>query len=221
MKRLFAIIAVVLCLASCGGRRKALLPNVSGKAGEIVVVVDKEHWEGAVGNATRELLASDCPFLPQREPLYSLINVAPGGFADILKVHRNIVFFDINAQVARTGVTYLQDRWASPQCVVVVAAPDAATAVDLLHENGKTIVGVIEQAERNRVIANTLRYEDHSLAPQVMEVFGGSPHFPSGYKLKKKTSDFVWIADEKQYTIQGVLIYRYPVSGGEEFSPAP
>ena len=30
-----------------------------------------------------------------------------------------------------------------------------------------------------------------------------------------KNDHFAWIADEKQYTIQAVLIYRYPVSGGD------
>lgn len=218
MKKISALLCIALAVASCGGRRKALLPNVSGKAGEIVVVMEKEDWEGNPGIATRELLAADCPFLPQREPLYTLINITPGGFASLLKVHRNIVFFDIDPMVASTGVRYLQDKWAAPQCVVAVSAPDAATAVDLLRENGKTIVSAIEQAERNRVISNTIRYEDRSIAPQVREIFGGSPHFPTGYKLKKKTQDFVWIADEKQYTTQGIFVYRYPVSGGDEFS---
>jgi hypothetical protein len=55
-----------------------------------------------------------------------------------------------------------------------------------------------------------MHYEERSLYTKVSEVFGGSPHFPTGYILKKITSDFAWIADEKQYTNQGVLIYRYP-----------
>ena len=56
------------------------------------------------------------------------------------------------------------------------------------------------------------------LAPQVMEIMGGAPHFPSGYKLKKKTDNFIWIADEKQYTNQGVFIYKYPATEAEPFS---
>ena len=55
MKRIVkiaALAAMVLALAGCKGRNRGpLLPNVSGKAGEIVVVIDKDNWEGEIGNA--------------------------------------------------------------------------------------------------------------------------------------------------------------------------
>lgn len=214
MKRTLLILAAVLALVSCKST-KALLPNVSGKAGEIIVVIDKNDWEGNLGTKVRDLLACDCPFLAQREPLYSLVNVPPGGFGDLFKVHRNIVYFNLNPQVDSSAVRYRSDVWAAPQCLVQINAPTSERAAELLTENGSKIVSFIEQAERDRVIRNSIRYEEREIAPKVAEVFGGSPHFPTGYKLKKLTSDFGWIADEKQYTLQGVLIYKYPVSGND------
>ena len=136
--------------------------------------------------------------------------MTPGGFADLFKVHRNIVLFDISADKEKGEISFLQDIWASPQCVINLTAPDAESAIETLKANGKNVVNAIEQAERDRVIRNSIKYEAREIAPQVAAVFGGSPHFPSGYKLKKKTENFVWIADEKQYTIQGILIYTYP-----------
>ena len=209
---------MVLALASCKGGKKALLPSISGKAGEVIVVIDRDNWEGNLGVEVRELLACDCPYLAQLEPMYSLVNVTPGGFADLFKVHRNIVIFDINEDKTENKVSYLHDIWAAPQCVINVSAKDAKAATELVQANGKFIVSAIEQAERDRVIRNSIRYEERSLAPQVTEIFGGSPHFPMGYKLKKKTDSFIWIADEKQYTIQGVLIYKYPATVAEEFT---
>ena len=96
MKRILtylAMAAATLLLISCNEnkRREALLPNISGKAGEVIVVIDKGQWEGAVGTALRDSLACDCPFLPQREPLYTLVNVAPGGFTQMFQLHRNII----------------------------------------------------------------------------------------------------------------------------------
>ena len=212
MKKIFFILSSLIAIVGCGNS-KALLPNVSGKAGEIIVVIDKNDWEGSLGNDVRELLACDCPWLAQQEPLYSLVNVPAGGFGDLFKIHRNIVYFMINSQLDSTGVQYRHDVWAAPQCLVQVNARTSDEASRLLGENGKTIVSFIEQAERDRVIRNSIRYEERSIAEKVSEVFGGSPHFPMGYKLKKITPDFAWIADEKQYTIQGILIYRYPAVG--------
>ena len=221
MKRIITILVAALSLlglVSCSGSGKGLLPNVSGKAGEVIVVIERADWEGALGNEVRDLLAADCPWLYIREPLYSLVNVAPGGFADLFKVHRNIVLFQIDPQVVNTGVLVKSDVWASPQCVIQVSAHDSDEAVSILKEKGTTIVGAIEQAERDRVIHNTLLYEERPIAATVNEIMGGSPHFPSGYKLKMKNDSFVWIADEKQYTTQGVFVYKYPTPKDDPFT---
>ncbi|MBO4768950.1 MAG: DUF4837 family protein [Bacteroidales bacterium] len=214
MKKILLLFAAFAALVSCKST-KALLPNVSGKAGEIIVVIDKADWEGNLGTKVRELLACDCPFLAQREPLYSLVNVPPGGFGDLFKVHRNILYFNINPQGDSAAVRYRSDVWAAPQCMVQVNSPTSDKAAELLEQNGTKIVGFIEQAERDRVIRNSIRYEQKEIAPKVAEVFGGSPHFPMGYKIKKLTSDFGWIADEKQYTMQGIFIYKYPVGSND------
>ena len=56
-------------LPACNDTR-TLLPTVSGKAGEIIVVMEKSEWENTLGADVREVLASDCPWLAQKEPLY-------------------------------------------------------------------------------------------------------------------------------------------------------
>lgn len=216
MNRFLPFLAAMCLLAACKGGAP-LLPSVSGKAGEVLVVMEKAQWDDALGAATRELLATECPYLAISEPLYTLVNIAPGAFGDLFKVHRNIVLFNLSPAVDSTCVYYRKDMWAQPQCVVQLNAPDGDAALALLSEAGENILGAIEQAERDRVIRNTLLYEEASIYAAVAPVFGGSPHFPSGYKLRKLTDDFAWIADDKQYTMQDVLIYRYPASGEGDF----
>lgn len=216
MKRFLPFLAAMCLLAACKGGAP-LLPSVSGKAGEVLVVMEKAQWDDALGAATRELLATECPYLAISEPLYTLVNIAPGAFGDLFKVHRNIVLFNLSPAVDSTCVYYRKDMWAQPQCVVQLNAPDGDAALALLSEAGENILGAIEQAERDRVIRNTLLYEEASIYAAVAPVFGGSPHFPSGYKLRKLTDDFAWIADDKQHTMQDVLIYRYPSSGEGDF----
>ena len=113
---------------------------------------------------------------------------------------------------------YKNDVWAHPQCVIQVTAPTSDSAAVILKENSERIINSFEQAERDRIIANSIRYEEHSIPPAVKEMTGGSPHFPSGFKLRKKTSDFLWISDDKQYVTQGVFIYRYPAAENDNFS---
>ena len=202
-------LVVLLALSGCKPG-KNLLPSVSGKAGEIIVVMEKPDWEDALGNDVRELLACDCPWLAQKEPLYSLVNVVPSAFADLFKVHRNILLFQVNPQTDPTGIIFKHDVWAAPQCVIQISAPTSAQAAEVLQQKSAMIVGSFEQAERDRVIRNTHRYEELALYPQIADIFGGSPHFPSGYVLRKATEDFAWIADDKK-VYKDIFVYRYPV----------
>lgn len=216
--RLLALAAALLAILSCNetAKKKALLPNISGKAGEVIVVINKGDWEGAVGTTLRDTLAQDCPFLPQKEPLYTLADVPPTSFTSMFQLHRNIIIVRIGNDVTEPGVTLRQDVWARPQCVISINAIDSDSAVQLIKDNSKRIMAALEQAERDRIIANSKKYEELSLAPVVQNMIGGSPHFPSGYKLKKKTDDFIWIEYSVQYVTQGILIYKYPVVKGEE-----
>ena len=220
MKRIAKYIAVVLAALaaiSCNEqtKKKVLLPNISGKAGEVIVVIGKADWEGLVGNTLRDTLACECPYLPQREPLYTLVNVAPAGFTSLFQVHRNIIVMNISNTVTEPGVVFKKDVWAAPQCVIYVNAINAESAAQLIMDYSAKIKATLEQAERDRVIANATRYEELNLRPIVTKLFGGTPHFPSGYQLKKKTDDFVWITYDTQFTMQGILMFKYPVVEGE------
>ena len=221
MKRFFKYIliaaaAVITMACNETSHKKALLPNISGKAGEVIIVIDNSFWGGSVGNVLRNTLACDCPFLPQREPLYTLVNVAPSGFTNMFQIHRNIIIVNISNKVTEPGVVFSTDVWASPQCVIRINAIDSESAVELIKENSRKIIATLEQAERDRVINNARKFEERSLAPIVTSLAGGSPHFPSGYKLKKKTSDFIWITYDTQFTMQGIFVFKYPIEEGKD-----
>ena len=221
MKRILTYILVAilaLCAISCNRNktRKALLPNISGKPGEIVVVITKGNWEGSFGSVLRDSLEAEFPFLPQSEPMYELVNVAPSGFTSMFQIHRNIIVANIAADVTEPGIIYKSDVWAAPQCVIRLNAPTEEIAVELFRQDCEKIKAVLEQAERARVIANTKRYEQRDLAPIVTAMAGGSPHFPSGYRLKGKKENFLWITYDPQFTEQSILIYKYPVVEGKD-----
>ena len=219
ISRISAFIALFVAAVSCSsGKQKALLPNVSGKAGEVIIAMDKDNWEGDLGNEVRYVLGGDTPYLAQKEPLFNLVNVSPTGFADLFRVHRNIVIFSTDSSLQEGKVVYRADLWARPQCVIEVSAPDSQTLLNLFRENSDNISGALEQAERDRIIANAKLYEEYGIAEAVRGKISGSPHFPSGYKLRKMTDDFIWIADDKQYSTQGVFIYWYPAEEKENFS---
>lgn len=215
MKQIRFILAIMLsigALASCKNNSKTLLPNVSGKAGEVLIVAEKAWWDGQVGNVLRDSLTADCPYLPQKEPLYSLITVTPSNFGKMFQIHRNIIMLNINGGINVSGVVYKKNKWSQPQIVITVNAPDIDQATELLEKNMHQIINTLEQTERDRVVANTRKYQEAKLAPVVRDFTGGNMVFPSGYQLKKKTDNFLWISYETTYVQQGIFISKYPAT---------
>ena len=210
--KFLAIAAAVIALAGCKNKSgHSLLPNVSGKAGEVVVVIERENWEGNLGVSIREVLADDTPYLAQREPLFNLTNVPPGSFNNMFKMHRNLLLVNINPQNAQNGIVYRSNQWARPQAIAQINAATEEEAVELFKQASPIISEYFEQAERDRIIENSKLYEETKLQEPMNDLTGGILHFPSGYNLKKWTDSFVWVADEKQYTTQAVMAYKFPV----------
>jgi hypothetical protein len=212
MKKSFAIAIVVFCLAavSCNRYSGRYMPNISGKAGEIQVVCSKPNWEGDPGIAVRSVLGGDFPFLPQVEPYYVLFNVPPTSFSDVFKVHRNILYLDIDPSIKDTKFELKQDVWAAPQTVVQITAANPDSLTHCIVFNKDRLLNIFDQAERMRVIDNAKKYENVEIRTKLAQVFGGSPYFPNEYSIKKLTDNFAWISYETTYTNQSVLMYKVP-----------
>ena len=209
-RNLLFFVVAALSLVSCKQDPSSLLPNISGKAGEIVVVASKGDWEAEPGSALRSVLAKDFPYLPQSEPHYTLFNVPQASFKQVFQLHRNIIIVKIDESVTENKLIAQENVWANPQTVISLQAKDVLSMMKLIEDNGTKMLNIFDQAERNRVIRNCKEFEVGGLKEKVAEVFGGSPYFPTGYSIKKRTDNFMWISHETNFTNQGVFIYKYP-----------
>lgn len=213
-----AIILIAISAVSCNDRAKhSNLPAISGKAGEIAIVSTKDQWEAEPGTTIRSVLASEFPYIPQREPLYRLFNVPRENFNQIFKVHRNIVNVLVSDTCSTASMRVAHDLWASPQTVLLILAPNEIEAAQYISDHADAMIKVFEKAERDRSIANAKLYENVELGQKVASIFGGSVYFPSNYSLKKETSNFVWISYETSFTNQGIFIYRVPYVSDSQF----
>lgn len=208
LQSLLFVVAGLLTLSCSSGPQ--LMPNISGKAGEVVIVISKSDWESDPGAAIRSVLAVEHPYLPQREPLFTLINIPEKAFTSIFQTHRNLVIFKTTPDMKEPKLVIQENVWAAPQTVITITSSTPQEAARIIQEKSDLISNALLQAERNRNIQNAKKYEERTLRETVRATFGGSPYFPKGYKLRKQTDNFIWISYETTHTNQGVLIYRYP-----------
>ncbi|MFA5497562.1 MAG: DUF4837 family protein [Bacteroidales bacterium] len=210
-------IALFLFALSCKDGPQ-LKQNVSGKTGEVIVVMNKTYWEAGPGQALRAVLAVDFPYLPQREPLFTLFNIQENAFSSLFQVHRNIIVCNVNPKLEETKMVIQQDIWAAPQIVVTISGPTEEGIAQSIENQSDLLRNAMEQAERNRVIRNAKKYEEVDIRKQVVKAVGGSPYFPTGYRVKKQTNHFMWIAYETTYTTQGIFIYSYPYRNEDDLT---
>lgn len=191
------------------------LPTAGGKAGEVIVVMKKAHADGELGKAVRKGLAGECPYLEPVERLFDVSIVPTNVESSMFHIQRNLVVFDV-AEGNKPAEYFRTNVWAKPQAVVAINRATEAEAIAAFDSLQTKIVAWFDNAERERVLDYNRKYEGRNLYQKVSEVFGGSPHFPSSYVVKKATSDFVWVDDVKQYTHQYVFMFKYPVGGEKE-----
>lgn len=212
--------AATLMMAGCKNTEgEKTLPGVSGKAGEVAVVCSKVEWEGEPGTTLRAILSDEMPYLPQVEPLYDLFNVPPQAFNKVFQVHRNIIIIDTDKKHTEPAMRIFNDIWAQPQLVIEIDAETAQKAAALIGQTKDKILSTLEKTERGRVLSNVRSYENTELRKEVNFLAGGSPFFPSGFTVKSRTEDFIWLSGETTYTIQSILVWKYPYTGEADLSP--
>ena len=186
--------------------------TISGEPGEVLVVINADDWDGALGRTVQDSLGKEFPFI-SGEQLYRMVHVMPSGFGKTFQMHRNILQFVIDSS-SEGKVEYLRDQWAHPQCVIRITARDSEAAKQLFSSSSQKILAFLEEAERARVIDNCTdpTYEDPTVGNALSGQFGGSPHFMKGFTIKKRTDDFAWISSENNMQM-GVLMHIYPALG--------
>lgn len=224
MKRLLTLTLVAIALfgiTSCQSSStykspKTYVSTVSGKQGDVLVVINKDYWESELGKMIQETLRDEYPMLPQPEARFRLSHVPHSSFTSMFQVQRNIFEVDINPSDINT-VTFRKNVWASPQCVVSLKAETYNDAIRLFKENAAQIVSVLEGSERERLISNNRAYPSTATEIEVRKMFGGSPVFPKEAKILKQTDDFMWIATcNTDYIKKYIILYKYPVVKGED-----
>lgn len=160
MKNIVFVFVMVLMLGSCKDATKNLMPSVTGKINQVLVIAEKNMWDGAVGDTIREFFGQDQDGLPQAEPIFDVLNLPEKYFDKNMKGHRNVLQVVISPSIDSAYVRYADSPWAKTQKYIKIAAPDRKTFFKLFDENKLKILGIYAKAERDRLISVYKRTAD-------------------------------------------------------------
>ncbi|WP_297085516.1 DUF4837 family protein [uncultured Draconibacterium sp.] len=215
---LVLLVFAATILLSCGADSTQMYTNITGKAGEMVVIVSKESWEAEPGKIMRETLAQSHAGLPQDEPMFDLIDIPHAAFKDIFKTARNIVRTSISANTEKSGISFTDDVWAYPQATVLITAKTADEFVQIFEENKDKILSYFVAAEKERITMNYRKVYEKAVFNTLNTELGITMQVPPGFRIMEKQKDFIWVQYDTPDIIQGIVVYTYPYVSDSAFT---
>lgn len=217
LSQLCLLFVTVLILGGCNDNSK-IHTNVTGRAGEMLVVISKEMWAGTPGKEIKATLAQSHVALPQDEPLFDLIDVPHSAFANILKTTRNILQTSISASVTKSGISFNDNVWAYPQAVVKIKAKNAEEFEKIFDDNKEKILSYFLLAEKKRMTMVYKKTHDQAVYNTLDKDFGITMTVPPGFRIVKQEKDFILTKYDTPEIFQGIAIYTYPYNSDSAFT---
>ncbi|MCL3782350.1 DUF4837 family protein [Prolixibacteraceae bacterium JC049] len=212
------LVLAALVLSSCGGGKKGL-PNISGKPGEMLVIISPKLWEGKVGTQLRQIMAQPHLALPQDEPVFKLVDVPPKAFKPIFHTTRNIIFVDVAAKYEKSQVVFQKDQWANKQAVVRINLTKADDFKELFKQKSDKILSFFLGAEKKRLMDNYSKYYAKDVDETMKKNHALSIKAAPGFRIHKDTTDFVWMSYETPILSQGIIISTFKYEDENTFTP--
>ncbi|MDR2911280.1 MAG: DUF4837 family protein [Bacteroidales bacterium] len=205
-------------LFSCSDAGNGIYKNITGRPGEVIVVISKQSWESTPGAAVREILAQPHAALPQNEPIFDIVNIPHAAFKEIFKSTRNIVQTNIYSSVNKEGIIFKDNAWAYPQATIQINAKSNDRFVEILNKNKEKILSYFLAAEKARLTANYNKYYEEEVYNVLGRDFGVTIKVPPGFRVMTQKKDFLWIQYDTPEIFQGILLYTFPYVSDSAFT---
>jgi len=207
--RIVSFCLTILVIATgCEEDTKKALPGSTGKAGEVVLVMDNRNWEGELGTYIKNTLAKEYKGLPQPEPIFNLVHIPKSSFKGLFLTHRNILIFSI-VDGKGEQVENKKNKWATSQLVVNVRAATAEKCLEMLKKSPSQLETLFTVVERRRLRQKFKSIQNAGIAAKLSEKFGFSLTTPTDYVIAEEKDDFLWFRKETPEISQGIFVYSF------------
>lgn len=199
-------IAIILIGCKSDEKKERSLPSATGPSGEILVVLEKGHWKGELGDSIRSVFEQFQYGLPQAEPMFDLVNLPPKGFKKIFKAHRHLFIVDITPKFKEPLVEAKRNVWSQPQMVVKISADEPKDVMEVLGKKEEDFLNYYLTNDKLRVINAYKGVRNQELINKLKDQFQLKMTIPTSFYIAKKEEDFVWIRKETKHLSQGILV---------------
>lgn len=217
MKNIFAIAFAAVVFISCSNEKNSdYLPKATGKAGEVVLIVDSLQWKGKLGTELKSIFRAEVPGLPQEEPMFTVIWAHPQKNLKLLMQLKTIVYAftldqkskgsriltdalspETKSRIQSDTSFYLstiKDEYAKGQEVVYLFGDTEENLIQHLQKNQKKLIAYFNNLERERLSKKIFTAKaSQGIAATLRKERNVDIKIPVSYQLADKQADFVWV----------------------------
>lgn len=212
-------------LMSCGGGNgtSALLPQSTGKSGELLIVIDTADWNSVLGESLKACFAAPYPGLPQEEPYFDIIHIAPEAFSSIFRTTTCIMKVEVG-QSEKAGFRKSENVWARDQLYMVLSANNTANAAAMVNKRAEELREWFKKTEIDRLQKTIVKTADPQLGNIVEEQAGVSLSVPADFNKVTSANGMAYFRRDRQIgahnVIQGLVCYSFPYEQESDLSMA-
>lgn len=244
MKGYFSVLLLALGVflyTSCSSDftdKLAPTPVAYGQINELVLVADKNIWEGPVGDTLRYYLSSAYIILPQPEPILDIRFYEPKDMDAVpgRKNFRSYLFIGdlsddtspttqrIKADIGSESVYRANEdpsfnlsignnKWAKDQMLLYQFAHDRNTLVENIKKNAPVILRRVNRHDSELVDANIYQGGVNADLVSLMNAkMGVDLKVPYDYFLamNDSTTNTIWIRKENDNLSSNIFLYKFP-----------
>lgn len=247
---LFLTVAIIFsaCSQNSGKKGNRLrLPHSIGNMGELIVVADKNMFEGTTRQAMDSVLDVPQPYLFNVEGYFRIRDINPSLFKNVSKSYHTLWIIKVEGDDLDTRTlpapynklsdslskindtvpvrTYLKKNiWAYPQQVLFIFAKSTKDLYKYLLENRVSLREKTLQMEMESHITKMRREQIDSVSKKIEEPFGFNLSIPKNfrvatYKEASKLHKFMWLRRETPNIGQSIIIYTQPYTSERQLVP--
>jgi hypothetical protein len=246
MNRIFFSLSLtfIICLTSCSSNEKksdSMLPAASGRAGEMIVVIDSSQWKSVLGREIKETFGAEVPGLPREERMFKMNQVDPERMNQLLRQVRNLLFvvtLDNRSADSRLIQSYFtqeslekirqdddlfvftaENEFAKGQQVMYLFGRTEDALIEHIRENRESLQDFFNNAERARLTENIFRGKKmEGLSDVLKQQHECTMTFPVGYELVVSDPGFAWFRQMNPDNDKNIFISYAPYTSESMFS---
>lgn len=240
-------LTAVLVFAACSSKvndNLTPLPLSYGKINQVVVVADKDVWEGAVGDTFRFYYTSPYLILPQPEPVFDLKHFTPQMMQeDPLRkeLHHYVFLANLGDENSPTTQMMLKDlgaekineareggksqsvvgrnKWARDQLLIYLFGESEADLMSNIAKSFPAAEERIKSADAGRIEATVFQGgENRQIMDVVRTKFKAEMRIPKDYVVAIDDPNTLWLRKEAEELSSSILMTKVPYKSAEQAS---